>query len=173
MSAPDDIAAPVDAETALAHAPPGHKDEIRLWLRLLTCTTLIEGEIRARLRERFATTLPRFDLLAQLHRSTDGMTLAEVSRHMMVSNGNITGLAARLEAEGLIARRASATDRRAHVLRLTTRGRREFARQSAAHEDWIAGLLEGLAPGDRQALFALLGRLKGALRHALHEEETP
>jgi DNA-binding MarR family transcriptional regulator len=168
---PPDDALPVDAETALAHAPDGHKDDIRLWLRMLTCTNLVEGEIRTRLRERFATTLPRFDLLAQLQRASDGMTLAEVSRHMMVSNGNITGLAARLEAEGLIARRVSATDRRAQVLRLTPRGRREFARQSAAHEDWIAGLFEGLPPEDRRALFALLGRLKASLRQALHEEE--
>ncbi|HYF09146.1 MAG TPA: MarR family transcriptional regulator [Acetobacteraceae bacterium] len=170
MTAPDDAPLPVDAETALAHAPPGHKDELRLWLRLLTCTNLIEGEIRTRLRERFATTLPRFDLLAQLHREPDGMTLADISRRMMVSNGNITGLAARLEAEGLITRRASATDRRAQLLRLTPRGRREFTRQSAVHEDWIAALFEGIAPRDRAALFSLLGRLKAALRTALHQE---
>ena len=96
MSQPDDLAGfDVDAETALAHAPPGHKDELRLWLRMLTCATLIEGEIRARLRRDFDTTLPRFDLMAALDRAPGGMMLGDVSRRMMVSNGNVTGLAAR------------------------------------------------------------------------------
>ncbi len=170
---PDDLASTVDAETALAHAPPGHKDELRLWLRLLTCTTLVEGEIRTRLRRHFDTTLPRFDLMAALERAKDGMTLGEVSRRMMVSNGNVTGLASRLEAEGLVERRAQPGDRRVQRLRLTAKGRREFARQSAAHEAWIAELLDGLAPEERATLFRLLGRAKLSVRAALTNEETP
>jgi len=163
----------IDAETALAHAPPGHKDELRLWLRLLTCTNLIEGEIRTRLRRDFATTLPRFDLLAALDRVPGGMTLGEVSRRMMVSNGNVTGLAARLEADGLVERRAVPGDRRAQKLRLTARGRREFARQSAAHEGWVAELVAGLPPNARTSLFALLGRAKGSVRAALSTSKDP
>jgi DNA-binding MarR family transcriptional regulator len=171
---PDDLAPlTLDAETALAHAPPGHKDELRLWLRLLTCTTLVEGEIRARLRRDFDTTLPRFDLMAALDRVSGGMTLGDISKRMMVSNGNVTGLAARLEAEGLVERRARPGDRRAQLLRLTPKGRREFARQSAAHEAWIAELLGGLAADERAALFRLLGRAKGSVRAALTPEETP
>jgi DNA-binding MarR family transcriptional regulator len=167
---PDDMAAlPVDAETALAGSPPGHKDELRLWLRLLTCATLVESEIRRRLRRDFGTTLPRFDLLAQLERAPEGLTLGEVSRRMMVSNGNVTGLAARLEEEGMVARRTLRTDRRAQVLRLTPRGRREFARQSAAHEGWIAELLGGLSAAERGTLHALLGRAKASLRAGLQE----
>jgi DNA-binding MarR family transcriptional regulator len=166
---PDDLRH-VDAETALADAPAGHKDELRLWLRLLATATLIESEIRRRLRARFGTTLPRFDLLAQLERAGSGLTLGEVSRRMMVSNGNVTGLAARLEAEGLVERRVNAADRREQRLRLTPRGRREFARLSAEHEDWIAELLAGLAPGDRATLYRLLGRAKDSVRAALREE---
>jgi DNA-binding MarR family transcriptional regulator len=166
---PDDLAMPVDAETALAGSPPGHKDELRLWLRLLTCTTLIETEIRRRLRREFNTTLPRFDLLAQLERSPSGLTLGGISRRMMVSNGNVTGLAARLEEEGLIERRVSRTDRRAQTLRLTPRGRREFARQSVAHEGWVAELLGGLAAAERDALHRLLGRAKACVRAGLQE----
>ncbi|PWS37441.1 MarR family transcriptional regulator [Falsiroseomonas bella] len=161
----------VDAETALAHAPPGHKDELRLWLRLLTCTTLIEGEIRTRLRRDYDTTLPRFDLMAALDRDPGGITLGEVSRRMMVSNGNVTGLATRLEAEGLVERRARPGDRRAQLLRLTPKGRREFARQSAAHEGWIADLLAGLGEADRAALFRLLGTAKASVRAALSPED--
>ncbi|WP_043336399.1 MarR family winged helix-turn-helix transcriptional regulator [Belnapia moabensis] len=159
----------LDAETALADAPPGHKDEVRLWLRLLTCTNLIEAEIRRRLRAEFDTTLPRFDLLAQLERHPGGLTLGEISRRMMVSNGNVTGLAARLEEEGLVERRVSATDRRAQSLRLTARGRKEFARQSAAHEGWVAELLGGLSLVEREALQRLLGRAKASVRAGLQE----
>lgn len=170
---PDDIAPmTVDAETSLAHAPPGHKDDLRLWLRMLTCTTLVEGEVRARLRRDFDTTLPRFDLMAALDRAKGGMTLGDISRRMMVSNGNVTGLATRLEAEGLVERRARPGDRRAQLLRLTAKGRREFARQSAAHEGWIAELLAGLAPEERAALFRLLGRAKASVRAALTPEES-
>ncbi|WP_043363065.1 MarR family winged helix-turn-helix transcriptional regulator [Belnapia sp. F-4-1] len=160
---------PLDAETALADAPPGHKDELRLWLRLLTCTNLIEAEIRRRLRAEFDTTLPRFDLLAQLERHPGGLTLGDISRRMMVSNGNVTGLAARLEEEGLVERRVSATDRRAQSLRLTAKGRREFARQSAAHEGWVAELLGGLSIAEREALQTLLGRAKASVTASLQE----
>jgi DNA-binding MarR family transcriptional regulator len=174
VSAADTIAPPaLDAESALAHAPPGHKDELRLWLRMLTCTTLVEGEVRARLRREFGTTLPRFDLMAALDRAGGGMTLGEISQRMMVSNGNVTGLATRLEAEGLVERRARPGDRRAQLLRLTPRGRREFARQSAAHEAWIASLLGGLQPEERATLFRLLGRAKASVRAALTPEELP
>jgi DNA-binding MarR family transcriptional regulator len=170
---PHDLSAlAVDAETSAAHHPPGHKDELRLWLRLLTCATLMEGEIRTRLRRDFDTTLPRFDLLAALDRAPSGLTLGEVSRRMMVSNGNVTGLATRLEAEGLVEKRARPGDRRAQLLRLTAKGRREFARQSAAHEGWIAELLGGLAEEERAALFRLLGRAKQSVRAALSPEDT-
>ena len=155
-----------DAETLLADAPDGHKNELRLWLRLLTCTTMIETEIRRRLRAGFDTTLPRFDLLAQLDRRPDGLTLGELSRRMMVSNGNLTGLSARLEAEGLVERNPSPTDRRATTLRLTSVGRTVFAEQSAAHEGWIAELLGGLSPSERGALFRLLARMKTSARSA-------
>ena len=167
---PPDGAAAVDVETLLADAPAGHKQELRLWLRLLACANLIEGEVRRRLRVSFGTTLPRFDLLAQLERAgSEGLTLGGASRRMMVSNGNVTGIAARLVAEGLVTRRASPADRRAGTLRLSPRGRRKFARQSAAHEGWIADLLAGLAPAEQAALHRLLGRAKEGARTAIGE----
>src|SRR4051812_13012170 len=130
---PDDGRAVVDLETALAGTPAGRKANLRLWLRMLSCVNLIEAEIRRRLREQFATTLPRFDLLAQLDRMPDGLTLGEISRRMMVSNGNVTALAAGLVADGMVERRAHPTDRRVHRLCLTPYGRRQFELQSAAH----------------------------------------
>ena len=97
----------LDSETKAVELPEDHGNELRLWLRLLTCTTLIEGEVRSRLRERFDVTLPRFDLMAQLDKVPDGMTLSDVSKRMMVSNGNVTGLVERLVESGHLDRRTS------------------------------------------------------------------
>src|SRR5215218_6110245 len=108
---------PLDAETKAAEKPEDHRDELRLWLRLLTCTTLIEGEVRKRLRARFDVTLPRFDLMAQLDKAPEGMTLSDVSRRMMVSNGNVTGLVERLVVSGHLDRWTSEADRRVQMIR--------------------------------------------------------
>lgn len=148
------------------------KAELRLWLRMLTCTNMIEAELRRRLRAAFNTTLPRFDLLAALDRAPEGLTLGEVSERMMVSNGNITGLAARLEAEGLVERRVGAHDRRVVRLTLTAAGSAVFAEQSAAHAGWLAEIFAGLPPHERDALHRLLGRTKSALVGALEGEEA-
>jgi len=91
----------LDSETKAVELPEDHGNEIRLWLRLLTCTTLIEGEVRSRLRERFDVTLPRFDLMAQLDKVPDGMTLSDVSKRMMVSNGNVTGWSSGWLSQGI------------------------------------------------------------------------
>jgi DNA-binding MarR family transcriptional regulator len=159
-------AVPLDAETFAVEAPEDHRDELRLWLRLLTCTTLIEGEIRTRLRAQFAVTLPRFDLMAQLDRAPAGMTLSDVSRRMMVSNGNVTSLVDRLVASGHIVRQVSDTDRRAQVIRLTARGRTEFRAMAAAHEGWIAALFGGLSRKEQAELMRLLAKAKVSARRA-------
>ena len=153
----DPIALASDHESRLAD---DHHDALRLWLRLLTCSILIEGRIRARLRERFATTLPRFDLMAQLERNPEGLRMGELSRRLMVTGGNVTGITAALVAEGLVERRAIAGDRRAHAIRLTPAGRRAFDAMAAEHERWVKDMVGGLAAPDRERLHALLGKLK-------------
>jgi DNA-binding MarR family transcriptional regulator len=158
----------LDAETRAHEHPADHQEELRLWLRLLTCTNLIEGEIRARLRRHFGVTLPRFDLMAQLEKAPDGMTLGELSRRMMVSNGNVTGLVERLLESGLVERRPHATDRRAVVVALTQSGRESFADMAAAHAEWIAELCAGLAAPDLAQLMRLLGRLKSQVKEFSH-----
>ena len=150
----------VDAETRASDKPLQHKTELRLWLRLLTCTTLIEAEVRRRLREEFDITLPRFDLLAQLERTPDGMTLGEVSRRMMVSNGNITGLVESLVKLRLISRIPNPLDRRAIVIKLTDKGRRTFSEMAAAHENWIAEILGELHPHDIKNMMESLSKIK-------------
>jgi DNA-binding MarR family transcriptional regulator len=159
----------VDGETKVAEAPEDHGDELRLWLRLLTCTTLIETEVRRRLREEFDFTLPRFDLLAQLERADKGMMLGELSRRMMVSAGNLTALVERLAEAGYISRSTLESDRRVQVIALTDFGRDTFRRMAARHGEWIGALLKGLSPRDRDALLGTLGRLKQSVRATMAE----
>ena len=169
----DDIrSAPLDAETKVAERPDDHKTELRLWLRLLTCTTLIENDVRRRLRETFDVTLPRFDLLAQLDRTPNGMTLGELSQRMMVSNGNVTGLTERLVEQGLLDRRAAPNDRRAQIVSLTADGRRAFRAMARTHENWIAEIFAGLEGKEIETLMALLSKTKTSARKALTERQS-
>ncbi len=151
----------VDPESRVHDA---HHDALRLWLRLFTCTQLIERTIRARLRRDFNTTLPRFDLMAQLERHPQGLKMGELSQRLMVTGGNVTGVTDQLVAEGLVARHPIPGDRRAFAVRLTVKGKTGFDAMAAAHEHWVIELLADASAADRAALYALLGRVKKALR---------
>lgn len=141
-----------------------HHETLRLWLRLLTCTLLIERTVRAQLRTRFNSTLPRFDLMAQLERNPLGLRMGELSRRLMVTGGNVTGITDQLVAEGLVERHPIPGDRRAYAVRLTARGMRQFDTMAEAHEQWIEGMLGTLPAGERRRLHASLGRLKRGLK---------
>jgi DNA-binding MarR family transcriptional regulator len=156
--------APPDRESA---ARADDHRALRLWLRLLTCSQLIERQVRARLRGRFATTLPRFDLMAQLARHPEGLKMNVLSRRLMVTGGNVTGIVDQLAREALVERTPD-TDRRAFRVRLTRGGERAFADMARVHEQWIAELLGGLTRREHAELFALLAKLK---QHILEKEQ--
>ncbi len=158
---------PLDAETKVAERPGDHEAELRLWLRLLTCTTLIECEVRSRLRETFDVTLPRFDLMAQLDRAPNGMTLGELSQRMMVSNGNVTGLVERLVSLNLVERTPAPNDRRAMIVTLTPEGRRTFRALARTHEGWIADIFGDLTANEIETLMKLLAKTKLSARKAI------
>src|SRR5256714_5381640 len=157
---------PSDLESGATDA---HPQAIKLWLRLLACTTRVEGVVRNRLRNDFATTLPRFDLLAQLEREPDGLTMGELSQRMMVTGGNVTGITDQLEAEGLVKRAAHPSDRRAFAVQLTPAGKRMFRRMAAEHEQWVIELFAGWSADEKARVYALLAGLK---RH-LAAVDTP
>lgn len=149
------------SETIYTEALPDRtRDRLRLWLRLLTCTTQIEQTIRTRLRQDFETTLPRFDVLASLARSDEGLTMSDLSRQLMVSNGNVTGLIDRMTDEGLVMRVPHPADRRSSYVSLSEKGRKRFEKMAAEHARWIDELFEGLDEKDSAELSALLGTLK-------------
>jgi len=137
-----------------------HSGALRLWLRMLTCSQLVEKRVRNNLREQFDTTLPRFDLMAQLQRHPDGLKMNELSRRMMVTSGNITGITDQLAIEGLVERMEVDGDRRAYRVRLTKLGRRTFDEMARQHEAWIVSAFEVLSPREVNALHALLGKVK-------------
>jgi DNA-binding MarR family transcriptional regulator len=143
-----------------ARAHSEHPDELRLWLRLLTCTQLIETQLRQQLRQHFGTTLPRFDLMAQLEREPQGMQMKALSHRLMVSGGNVTGITDQLVAEGLVQRTEVASDRRAWSVRLTPRGRAQFATMAKAHEAWVVQALAGISAKELAQLHKLLGKVK-------------
>ena len=154
---PSAPAASIDAET---RASADDHLALRLWLRLLTCTNRVEAPLRQRLRSQFEGSLPRFDLMAQLDRHPGGLKMRELSRRLMVTGGNVTGLTDRLVAEGLVDKRDDATDRRATTVQLTPEGRRQFRAMARAHEAWVTELFSGLSAAQQAQLFELLGRLK-------------
>ena len=157
--------APVDAES---RATTDDHLALRLWLRLLSCTNLLEAPLRTRLREQFdGTSLPRFDLMAQLERHPQGLKMRELSRRLMVTGGNVTGLTDKLVAEGLVVRESDPADRRAYTVKLTAAGRRAFSRMAAAHEQWVVELFSGLAAAEKDHVYRLLAKLK----HSLEKEE--
>lgn len=153
----------IDRESALASDT---KLELKVWLRLLTCTTLIEREVRQNLREQFDTTIARFDLLSQLDRAPKGLTMGELSSRLMVTNGNVTGLTEALVREGLVSRAPEPDDRRSLRIRLTAAGKQSFDAMTPVHEGWIDRLMAGLTRAEMAHLLELLGRLKQSLAAA-------
>ena len=148
--------------TALRALPPS-KQSLTAWVRLLTIAQVVEKEVRKRLRREFATTLPRFDVMAALARSPEGQTMGELSRWLLVSNGNVTGIIARLAKDGLVIRARSPDDARVHRVKLTREGTAEFRRLSRAHEQWIHEILADLRVDDVEALDRLLHDIKHRL----------
>ena len=146
-----------DPESRLSN---NHHESLRLWMRLFTCTLLIERRVRAKLRDEFAISLPRFDLMAQLERNPRGLRMRELSERLMVTGGNVTGITDQLVTEGLVERRPIPEDRRAFAVRLTAKGKRAFDAMAAAHERWVIEMLAGLSDSERNRLYALLGRVK-------------
>jgi len=154
--------------TAAARLPS--KQRLRLWLRLLRSSRAIEARLRERLRTKFAITLPQFDVMATLARYENGITMTELSRHLMVSNGNVTGIIDRLAAEKLVLRQAPATDRRSYIVRLTPKGLAQFSAIAKAHEDWVDELLVDINAAEAESI---IQQLDGLVRSVRSGEARP
>jgi DNA-binding MarR family transcriptional regulator len=144
---------------------------LRLWLRLLSCTKLIENEIRSSLRDSFDTTLPRFDVMAQLYRYPDGLRMGEISQLLMVTGGNVTGIIDQLVQDNLVERTTDPEDRRAYKVRLTQSGLTTFEAMALQHREWVHELTGGLEEGEQQELFNLLTHLRDSVNEKLAKND--
>jgi DNA-binding MarR family transcriptional regulator len=140
------------------------KQRLRLWLRILRASRAIEAQLRERLRVNFGITLPQFDVMAALARKDSGMTMTELSRMLMVSNGNVTGIIDRLVTEKMVLREAPAQDRRAIIVRLTPKGAAQFAAMAKVHEDWVDGLLSDFDGAEAESMIQHLDGLASRIR---------
>lgn len=146
----------VEALRRIADLRAAEKERLRLWIRLLRATRIVEAELRERLKTQFGSTLPRFDVMSALYREPDGMLMSDLSRFLLVSNGNVTGIVDRLVSDGYVVRAQREGDRRTSIVRLTPEGSRRFAEMAAAHQSWIAELLGDIGPADAGMLAATL-----------------
>jgi len=144
----------VSAPLTPARRDSESKARLRLWIRLLRVTRLVEGETRERFKTEFNVTLPRFDVMAALYRNPDGMLMSEISRFLLVSNGNVTGIVDRLVSDNFVVRSQRNGDRRTSFVRLTAAGRAAFAKMSAAHEGWIDQLFGGVTAREAEQISA-------------------
>jgi DNA-binding MarR family transcriptional regulator len=147
-------------------AEPLSKSRLRLWLKLLKTSGLVEEELRRRMRAELGTTLPRFDVMSALSRSPDGLKMSEISRRLRVSNGNITGIVDKLTEEGIALRVAMPGDRRANLVRLTPKGRQVFAEHADRHEAWVDEILAELNADDVAGMVLRLDHLLDAIERA-------
>lgn len=156
--------ATVNASHSSSERSSTARSSVRTWLRLLACSNIIEGQLRGALREKFGTTLPRFDVLAQLDsaaaESPRGLTMSQLSRRLMVTNGNLTGLIERLDREGLVARVVAPPDRRAQMVSLTPAGKMALDAMTPDHAAWVTDMFAALTDSERNQLYGLLGKLK-------------
>lgn len=169
-------AAPLLGDQAIGLEARSSSDDhhsLRLWLRLLACSTDIETEIRKRLRARFGITLARFDYLAQLHRHPDGLRMSALSRYLMVTGGNVTGLTDELVKDALVQREAEPGDRRSYRVALTPKGRKAFEKIAGEHERWVVELFGGIREAERHQLYGLLGGLRVQLSIRRDAPDTP
>ncbi len=157
----NDAALVPDREAAVSD---GARLPLRIWLRMLTCMNMTEGMIRARLHAQFATTLPRFDVLAVLDAAGTELTMGALSARLMVTSGNVTGLINAMEKDGLVVRRPHPADRRSTLIGMTDSGRTLFARMAPAHAQWIEQAMAGLDRREVARLWEVLGHLKASVR---------
>ena len=148
-----------------------HHQALKLWLRMLACTVRVENTIRGRLRGSFDITLPRFDLMAQLERQPEGLRMGELSRRMMVTGGNVTGIVAQLEREQLVTRVHDTQDGRAFVVTLTPAGHTAFAGMAGVHEGWVADLFRDIPAADKAQMIKLLDKMKQRLNDDTDKQE--
>ncbi|WP_144097337.1 MarR family winged helix-turn-helix transcriptional regulator [Croceicoccus sediminis] len=157
----NDAASPVSQSEAAARLPAGAGSvDLRLWVRLLACAKMGEKLLRRRFEDDFQTTLPRFDVLAALYAAPGGLRMSELSKALLVSNGNVTVVVRQLQERGDVMSNVNPTDRRSAIITLTPDGRKRFLELAEAHYSWVGELLDGVPEEQKVLLVSSLGDLR-------------
>ena len=146
-------------EQKLKHIPR-EKEGLRLWLRIVSCSQMVEQEIRMMLRDKFDTTLPRFEFLSALDRVSDGLSMGELSSWLMVTKGNVTGIAERLSEDGFIKRNPTPTDRRSFCVTLTPKGKKVYKEMEEQYESLLDKLFSDVSLDDSDMFTGVLAKVK-------------
>lgn len=157
-------------ERRLEHIPH-EKQGLRLWLRIVSCAQVVEQEMRTMLREKFDMTMPRFELLATLDRVPAGLTMGELSQWLLVTKGNITGIAERLSEDGYVRRQPTPTDRRSFVVTLTPKGRKAFKEMEQEYEQLLERIFADVSDDDSDNFAGVLTRVREAVEEIRSERD--
>lgn len=149
-------------EQKLKHIP-SEKEGLRLWLRIVSLTQMVEQQIRTMLREQFDSTMPRFELLSALDRVPDGLTMGELSQWLMVTKGNVTGIAERLSEDGLIKRYPTPTDRRSFCVTLTAKGKKLYKEMEQEYENLLDKTFAEVSLDDSDVFTGVLAKVKDSI----------
>lgn len=158
-----------NAATKISPAPEvREKNIVRLWLRMLPVVAMVERRLRSRFREHFDITLPQFDVLAKLDQAQEPLNMTTLSRQLLVSGGNVTGVVDRLVRDGYVVRRPSPADSRVQLVALSDQGREAFSAMARAHAGWLAELFEDLGDAEVEQINELLTHAKSAIYQQTH-----
>ena len=157
-------------EQKLQHIPR-EKEGLRLWLRIVSCTQMVEQEVRSMLRDKYDSTLPRFELLSALDRVPDGLSMGELSGWLMVTKGNVTGIAERLSEDGFIKRNPTPTDRRSFCVTLTPKGKKIYKEMEEDYESLLDKLFTDVSLDDSDTFTGVLAKVKEVVEELREERE--
>lgn len=108
----------------------------------------------------------RVGVLHVLHHSDGTLTAGELARACHVTSARMAQTLNQLEADGLVTRTPSKTDRRRTIVRMTDAGEAELRSYFDGVTRFAAGLLRELGEKDSRELVRILGRLADVLREA-------
>jgi DNA-binding MarR family transcriptional regulator len=149
------------------------KQSLRVWLRMLGATTIMQKLIQNYLKVRFDSTLPRFDVMSALDRQDGPITMSELSDKLLVSNGNVSGLVSRLVKDGMMTREVDPHDRRTQRVELSSTGREAFHAMAIEHEKLVDSLFSDLSDAQMEELLHLTTILNATLHAKRKPPEKP
>ena len=141
---------------------------------VLEVVPLIMRTIRKEMRSRRSPDLSvvQFRTLLFLNRNP-GASLSTVAEHLGLTLPTVSKMVDRMVANNLVTREDSSADRRRMTLTLTAKGQNLLAEARGGTLERLAGILEGLAPGEREVVHQAVQLLQGLFSPAVTRQLNP